>query len=173
MSDSQQQSKSKIAATLYPAAREAVLIFIITVIVAVIFNTLRPSGIPLFGFSPAKAVSGQQAKIPEITLGEAHDLYLKNKVVFVDARDPFSFEEGHISGAINIYPDEVTLHAAKLKKMVSAGSIVITYCDGPHCPLSKETARGLQLQGVPVVKVLVDGWSLWQNAGYPVAKGNK
>jgi rhodanese-related sulfurtransferase len=173
MNDSQQHCQSKIAAKLYPAIREAVFLFLITAIVAITFNALRPSGIPLFGFSPAKTVSGKPTKIPEITLGEAYDLYLKNKAVFVDARDPFSFEEGHIAGAINIYPDEVTLWAAKLKKMVSPGSAVITYCDGSHCPLGKETAQGLLLQGLPAVKVLVDGWSLWHNAGYPVAKGKE
>jgi rhodanese-related sulfurtransferase len=173
MNNFQQHCQSQIAAKLYPAVREAVFLFLITVIVAFVFNALRPSGIPLFGFSPAIHLKEQQANIPVITLSAAHDLYLKNKVVFVDARDPFSFEEGHIAGAVNIYPDEVTLSATKLKKMVSPDSAVITYCDGPQCPLSKETAQGLQLQGVPVVKVLVDGWGLWQKAGYPVAKGKK
>ncbi len=173
MNDFQQRSKSKIAATIFPAFKEAALLFLIAVVVAIVFNALRPSGIPLFGFSPAKTVNIQQAKIPEITLAEAYDLYRKHKAVFVDARDPFSFEEGHVAGAINIYPDEVTLHFAELKKMVTRGTVVITYCDGPHCPLSHETAQGLKLQGFTAVKVLVDGWSLWQKAGYPVAKGNK
>ncbi|MEN6331743.1 MAG: rhodanese-like domain-containing protein [Smithella sp.] len=173
MTDFLQKTKSKIAAILYPAFKEAVLLFLLAVLVAIVFNALRPAGISLFEFSPAKTFNVQQAKIPEITLEEAHDLYLKNKVVFVDARDPFSFEEGHIAGAINIYPDEITLHLAKLKQMISPGSIVITYCDGPHCPLSHETAQGLKLQGVPAVKVLIDGWSLWQKAGYPVTEGNK
>jgi rhodanese-related sulfurtransferase len=40
---------------------------------------------------------------------------MKNKVIFIDARDPFSFEEGRIAGAINIYPDEASFHAASLK----------------------------------------------------------
>ena len=171
MNDSQQNRKSKVTAKLYPAVREAVTLCIITVIVAIAFNALRPAGIPLFGFSSQELVSQQQANIPLITLDEAHDLYLKNKVVFVDARDPLSFEEGHISGAINIYPDEAALLAAKLKKLVPPGSIVITYCDGPQCPLSKETAQILQSQGLPVVKVFINGWSLWLNAGYAVARG--
>lgn len=173
MNDFQQNGKSAVAATLYAAVKEAAVFFLTAVIVAVIFNALRPAGIPLFGFSPAALIPKQQAPIPEITLSAAYDLYLKKKVVFVDARDPFSFEEGHIAGAVNIYPDEVALSAARLKKMVTPGTTVITYCDGPLCPLSKETAQGLRLQGLPAVKVLVDGWSLWHNAGYPVAKGEK
>jgi len=173
MTDSQQNRQTKVAVKLYPAIREAVIIFLVTAIVATVFNMLRPSGIPLFGFSSAIILQEQQANIPVVTLAAAYDLYLNKKVVFVDARDPFSYEEGHIAGAINIYPDEATLQAAKLKQMLSPGSIVITYCDGPQCPLSKETAQGLQLQGLSAVKVLVNGWSLWHDAGYPVAKGKK
>ena len=132
---------------------------------------LRFNNIPLFGFSSAALIKEQQAKITSITLSEAYDLYLKNKVIFIDARDPFSFEEGHIAGAMNIYPDEVTLHLPKLKAQLSPDSVVITYCDGPKCPLSKETAHALLRQGIPVTKVLIDGWRLWLNAGYPIAQG--
>lgn len=172
MNTFQQNFQSKITARFYPAFREAAVLFVLAVIVAVIFNALRPHGISLFGFTPALS-KNQPVNIAEITLSAAYELYLKNKIVFVDARDPFSFEEGHITGAINIYPDEVNLSAPKLKKIISRDTIVVTYCDGPRCPLSKATAQGLLLQGVPVVKVLVDGWALWSNAGYPVTKGNK
>ncbi len=173
MTDPQQNCQSKVASKLYPAIREAVILCLVTVIAATVFNMLRPSGIPLCGFSSAIILQEQQANIPVITLSAAYDLYLNKKVVFVDARDPFSYEEGHIAGAVNIYPDEAILQAAILKQMLSPGSLVITYCDGPQCPLSKETAQRLQLQGLSAVKVLVNGWSLWRDAGYPVAKGKK
>jgi rhodanese-related sulfurtransferase len=158
---------------LSSAVKEAMLISLVALIVAVAFNLSQPMPLPLFGFSPTKTVTFKQTNIPEITLGEAYDLYSKKKAVLVDARDPFSFEEGHIAGALNIYPDEIELHAAELRKMVSPGSVVITYCDGPQCPLSRETAQGLHLQGLTDVRVLADGWSLWLNAGYPVAKGRR
>jgi rhodanese-related sulfurtransferase len=171
MNDLQRDNKVTITAKLYPAMREAFILGIIAVIVAVLFNALRPVGIPLFGFSPGIIIKNQITNIPEIDLSTAHDLYSKNKVIFVDARDPLSFEEGHIPGAVNIYPDEAVLKAAQLKKTVSPDSVIITYCDGPQCPLSKQTAQALQSQGLPAVQVLVNGWSLWLNAGYPVARG--
>lgn len=173
MNDLLHKTKSKIAVILRSAFKEALLLFLIAVLVAVVFNALRPAGISLLGFSPDQTLHVPQTKIPEITLAEAYQLYLKNKVVFVDARDPFSFEEGHIAGAINIYPDEISLHLAGLKQRISPGAVIITYCDGARCPLSHETAQGLKLQGVSAVKVLIDGWGLWQKAGYPVAEGNK
>jgi rhodanese-related sulfurtransferase len=141
--------------------------------VAIVFNLLRPSGIALPGFSSANVIKQRQAQIPEISLSEAHDLYLQKKVLFVDARDPLSYEEGHIAGALNIYPDEAALYAAKLKTNIYRGVLIITYCDGPQCPLSKETAYALISQGTGEAKVLVNGWSLWLKAGYPVEKGSE
>ena len=157
----------------YPAFREGIIILAIALFIAVVFNSIRSNCIPLFGFSSAALVKEQQTKILSITLSEAYDLYVKNKVIFIDARDSFSFEEGHIAGAINIYPDEASLHAASTKIKADQGFIFVTYCDGPQCPLSKETAYALIQRGIPTVKVLVNGWSIWLNAGYPVSKGKK
>jgi rhodanese-related sulfurtransferase len=170
---SQEKLKSIIAGTLNPALKEAIIIGIAAIIAAVAVNWLRPIGIPLCGFSSESFISEQQADIPLITISEAYNLYRNRKAVFVDARDPFSFEEGHIAGAMNIYPDEVILHLPKLKAQLSPDSVVITYCDGPKCPLSKKTAHALLRQGVPGAKVLIDGWRLWVNAGYPVTQGPK
>lgn len=166
-------TKNIFSQKLYPAFREAIIILAVALFIAVVFNSFRSNNIPLFNFSSAALIKEQQAKIPSITLSEAHDLYRNNKVIFIDARDPFNFEEGHIAGAINIYPDEVSLHASSLKTKADQGFIFITYCDGPQCPLSKETAHALILRGIPTVKILVNGWSIWLKAGYPVSKGKK
>jgi rhodanese-related sulfurtransferase len=152
---------------------QSLIIVIFTVMIATLFNLLRPAGITLLGFSSANLIKQRQAQIPEISLANAHDLYLQKKVLFVDARDPLSFEEGHIAGALNIYPDEAALYAAKLKTDNYRGVLIITYCEGPQCPLSKETAYELVRQGVGDAKVLVNGWSLWLKAGYPVKKGRE
>ena len=106
---------NNLSPKLYPAFREGIILLTVALLIAVVFNSIRSNSIPLFGFSSANLIKEQLAKIHSITLSEAHDLYLKNKVVFIDARDPFSYEEGHIAGAINIYPDEVSLHALSLK----------------------------------------------------------
>jgi 3-mercaptopyruvate sulfurtransferase SseA len=44
----------------------------------------------------------------------------------------------------------------------------MAYCDGVACSLSAELARAMEERGVPRVKVLVNGWSRWKEAGYPV-----
>jgi rhodanese-related sulfurtransferase len=166
-------TQNNISLKLYSAFREGIIIMAVALFIAVVFNSLRSSGIPLFGFSSAALIKEQQAKIPEITLSEAYNLYRKNKVIFIDARDPLSYADGHITGAINIYPDEASLHASSLKIKADQGFTFITYCDGPQCPLSKETAHALILRGIPTVKILVNGWGIWLKAGYPVSKGKK
>jgi rhodanese-related sulfurtransferase len=166
-------TKKNLPQKLYPTFREGIVILAVALFVALFFNLLRPNGFPLFGFSAAALIKEQQAKIPEITLSEAYSLYRKNKVIFIDARDPLSYADSHITGAINIYPDEASLHASSLKIKADQGFIFITYCDGPQCPLSKETAHALILRGIPTVKILVNGWGIWLKAGYPVSKGKK
>ena len=164
---------NNILSKFYPAFREGIIILAIAFFIAAVFNSFRSNGISFFGFSSAALIKEQQAKIPKITLPEAYGLYLKNKVIFIDARDPLSFEESHITGAINIYPDEASLYTSSLKIKADQGFIFITYCDGPQCPLSKETAHALLLRGIPNVKILVNGWILWFKAGYPITKGKK
>jgi rhodanese-related sulfurtransferase len=166
-------TQNNLSIKLYPAFREGIIILTVALLAAVVFNLARPAGINLFGFSSADLIKEQQSKIPSITLSKAYDLHRKNKVIFIDARDPLSFEEGHIAGAINIYPDDVSLHATSLKIKADQGFIFVTYCDGPQCPLSKETTHSLIQRGIPTVKFLVNGWSLWLNAGYPISKGKK
>ena len=138
-----------------------------------LLHSIRSNSIAFFDFPSAALNKKQQTKISSITLSEAYDLYLKKKVLFIDARDPISFAEGHIAGAINIYPDEVSLHTGKLKTKADQRFLFVTYCDEPQGPLSKETAHALILRGIPTVKVLVNGWSIWSKAGYPVTKGKK
>jgi Rhodanese-related sulfurtransferase len=166
-------TSNNILSKFYPAFREGSIILAVSLFIAVVFNLIRPAGINMFGFSSAALIKEQQAIIPEISLWEAYSLYLKNKVIFIDARDPLSFEDGHIAGAINIYPDEASLHSSSLKIKADEGFIFITYCDGLQCPLSKEIAHALLLRGIPNVKILVNGWILWSKAGYPISKGKK
>jgi rhodanese-related sulfurtransferase len=98
-------------------------------------------------------------------------LYRQGKAVFLDARDPGSFDEGHIAGSLNVPPEEANAHREGVLAMANAGLEIIAYCDGIDCPLSTELARTFQRFGIPSVKVFVDGWSRWRNAGFPVEKG--
>jgi 3-mercaptopyruvate sulfurtransferase SseA len=54
---------------------------------------------------------------------------------------------------------------------VPPDSLIIAYCDGESCTLSKELAFELAARGYSHVRVLVNGWSVWQDANLPVEAG--
>jgi len=51
---------------------------------------------------------------------------------------------------------------------MSNDTLIITYCDGENCDLSHELAIFLRDMGFPNVKVLVNGWTVWQEMNLPV-----
>jgi 3-mercaptopyruvate sulfurtransferase SseA len=52
-------------------------------------------------------------------------------------------------------------------------ALVITYCDGDSCNLSKDLALFMENLGFSKVLVLVNGWTLWQDAGLPIETVNQ
>ena len=52
-------------------------------------------------------------------------------------------------------------------------AVIITYCDGDTCNLSKDLALFLENLGFSKVRILVNGWTVWHDAGLPVETGNQ
>jgi len=68
----------------------------LSLFLALIFNFYNDSGIPLiYGW-------GEKPSIPEISLGQALEIYQKNEATFVDARKSAFFTQQHIKGAQNL-----------------------------------------------------------------------
>jgi rhodanese-related sulfurtransferase len=138
------------------------------------FNAVRTTGLAWRGtWSPVSLAVSQRQGLEEISLQEAWSLSQEGRALFVDARDPVSFYEGHIKGALNCPPGEATRYLEEIRILALSGLVIIAYCDGVDCPLSTELARSLQQAGVASVQVLVDGWGRWRKAGYPTEKGNR
>jgi rhodanese-related sulfurtransferase len=146
---------------------QAALIVVLGAVVALLFNALRTSPLPLL---TAPLTAPEQL----ISITEAAALHQQGKVVFIDARDAWSFEEmGHLPGALNVEPKAVASRAAELVALANSGKKLIAYCDGEGCSLGTYTARHIAALGVPGVRVLHNGWTLWQQAGLPLAKGKE
>lgn len=107
----------------------------------------------------------------EISLEEAWEAHQAGKALFLDARDPGSFAAGHLPGALNVPPPEADSFSQEILTLQEAGMVPIAYCDGVDCPLSAELARALKELGLVGVRVLVNGWSRWREAGYPIEEG--
>jgi rhodanese-related sulfurtransferase len=153
---------------------QGVCLGVFAAILAAGFNAVRSSGLPWVGqWSPTTAAAANLQGVEAITLQEAWSCYQEGKALFVDARDPLSFKGGHIKRAWNVPLAEVERSLAEIGILAKAGLAVIVYCDGVDCSLSSELARTLQKRGVPSVKIIVDGWRLWSEAGYPVEGGGR
>lgn len=124
-------------------------------------------------WAPASLAASQRQGLEEIPLQEARSPYQTGKALFLDARDPVSFYEGHIKGALSVPPGEAETHLKEIMAQAKSGRAIIAYCDGVDCPLSTELVRSLQQAGVASVRVLVDGWSRWHQAGFPTEKGGR
>lgn len=147
------------------------LLGVIAVTVAVLGNTLHADRLPWIGdYSEQTRLvspSGRQLIIP---LPEAFRLHEQKRALFIDVRSPAEYQEGHIQGAINVPLSQAESQLLPALDGVPDSAIVITYCDGDHCNLSKELAIMIESFGFTNVKVLVNGWSVWKKAGYPIER---
>jgi len=157
---------------------QGALIILIAAALSLLVNHFRQGGVPLVGhrappasetgLSGLKTAGGGENTI--ISIDEARALFLTNGAVFVDARPEELYRAGRIKGALNLPPDRIEELLPVVAAQIPPDSLVIAYCDGENCPLSEEVALQLSARGFSHVQVLVNGWSVWQDAGLPVEK---
>lgn len=71
-------------------------------------------------------VAGQAMRnVPRISIDEVKALMAKKQVLLIDVRDPQSFAEGHMPGAINVPFDHIPNHVEAWK---SEKRLLVTYC---------------------------------------------
>jgi rhodanese-related sulfurtransferase len=147
--------------------QQAILLVVFAAAVGIGFNVIRSN--PLQWVD----VRSKQAQLTEleglsISLSEAFQHYKRETAIFLDARNPNSFESGHIKGAINMPFQKIDDYFYEFAQTTLSDTFIITYCDGINCNLSHELALFLTDMGFTNVKVLVNGWAAWQAAEFPV-----
>jgi rhodanese-related sulfurtransferase len=145
------------------------LIILIALAVSLGVNHFRRGGLPFTRELSSRGLSGgdKKAEEPIIKFEEARALFLTNGAVFVDARPAEVYHQGHIRGALNLPLDSLDEYLPDFSVQVPPDSLIITYCDGQSCHLSKEVALQLAAKGYSHVEVLVNGWSVWKDSGLP------
>ena len=118
-------------------------------------------------WSPVARLTVSPGKSLVITLEDARDAHNENRALFIDARSPEEFGSGHLRGAINLTWLDFDTRGSTLLKDVPKDKLIVTYCDGENCDLSKELAQMLIGAGFTNVHVLVNGWTVWKVAGLP------
>lgn len=103
-----------------------------------------------------------------LTMDDAYNLYLGGKALFLDARDPYEYEEGHIKGAISLPFDWMEDYWDDVEPLLNPDQVIIAYCGGVDCELSVFLARDLKYQGFEKSYIFFGGWLKWIEAGLPV-----
>jgi len=166
------------------ALRQAVLLVALGAILGTAANLFAPWRIPwiarqtvleaasdslLLGSLPAARPGEGVAKPLSITLPQAKALFDRRAAIFVDARPPYEYDEGHIAGAVNIPWEEIEYYETDIAQL-PRDSTVVVYCAGKSCDLSQHLGDELATRGFRKVRVFFGGWVGWNNAKYPVEK---
>lgn len=88
------------------------------------------------------------------------------ELVLLDARPPSDYLAGHISGAVSVPFYAVEDALDQLPRDVW----IVCYCACPHAE-SGIAADALEAAGFDLVRVLDEGFLVWQDLGYPVTAG--
>lgn len=147
------------------------LLMVAAGVIALAVNHWRDVPLPLIGdWSAEGRVTDKSGKNLLIPLGEAKQLFERKAARFLDARSQPQYADGHISGALNLPWQDVAKAFTDIAVQLDEKDLIITYCDGEGCELSHDLAMYLQDMGFANVRVLVNGWTVWQNGGLPTEK---
>jgi rhodanese-related sulfurtransferase len=150
------------------AVREAVVLSLVALALAFFYNGVTDKGI--FGEPKPAVATPPSGAAPEIIpLEMAAELHRGGAALFVDSRHDFDFRLGHIPGAICIPLKDADGLIAGLT--IAKDHPVVVYCDGAECNSSLEVGSKFSAAGYTKVYVFYAGWSAWQSAGNPTAKG--
>lgn len=145
-------------------------LLLFAVLIGLCANALRTGSLPLVADWSMKAQvsSGPGGGDLLITLEDAEILYFDRQAVFLDARSEEAFGAGHIEGAKNLPWEEFDQFFPEVMAELPLETIIVAYCDGETCNLSKELAFALVAKGYDHVRVLLDGWKQWQESSLPI-----
>ncbi len=144
-------------------------LIVLAALTAILTNAWRSDGIPLIGdWSVDARFSDAAGDSMVISLDLAREQFQTGSAVFLDARPESQYFEGHIQGALNLPWQEVDRYFIEVADRINGSGMIIAYCDGEGCELSHDLALFLKEMGFGNVHVLVNGLTLWQQAGLPI-----
>jgi rhodanese-related sulfurtransferase len=158
--------------------KECLLILAVALVAAFSVNALSPRGIALVGEwdTAAGAVTawardGVVERDRELAdLAQVRRIHADKTAVFIDARSPGDFADGHVPDAVSFPVNEFDERIGDFWEAVPLEAELIVYCSGRECEDSHRLAGLLQEAGYLNVRVFIDGFSGWADAGYPISQ---
>jgi rhodanese-related sulfurtransferase len=154
----------------------AILIILIAVAVAMAVNALSPNGIALKGVWYDNRHKVELAIPPSydpkvdslLTMDDAFALWQTKQAIFLDAREPDEFVEGHIPGAVSFPFEEWDQYWSDIQTKITPESRIVCYCGGLDCEASLDMARELKVQGYPNAYIFFGGINKWTELKLPL-----
>ena len=118
-----------------------------------------------------------------LSIEDAKKMYDLNSAIFIDARDPAEFSDGHITNALNIpyenindfeYEDilDSLVVPVAIKEDSSVEKYLVIYCSGEGCSLSEDWAYEMSEYGPFHDDITIfyfeAGFPAWKDLGYPI-----
>ena len=144
------------------------------------YNSYNLDGISFWeekGFPLIRGPKLPPSQEPAIVhLQEAYEHYflMFKDIVWVDVRNKDDYSKGHVKGALGISLSDLEYNLDRIPK----DKEIVFYCegtwDGGKCDSSMSAGRILIKNGFKQgkIKVFEDGYGAWENAGYPIEKGD-
>ena len=154
---------------------QAPLIIFMAGLVALCANSLRSDSLPLVGDWSVKADTSEGGASENIVIPVegAEKLFSAGLVLFIDARDPEDYADCHIKGALSLPLSDVETRFPEIAGGLPTDKISVTYCDGEGCHMGHDLALFLREKGFSNAWELVNGMTVWLNAGLPVEEGSE
>jgi len=156
--------------------KKVLYILLFAIVLALVYNIFsidgidfvkKESKIDMLKSIDVTGVADTNKSLKAITLAQAIQLYSKENVIFVDARDKWEFSDGHIKGAINIPEYSFDSNITDVSTL-SKENIIIVYCSEEDCNLSKKLTEQFLILGFNKTYVFLGGITEWKEAELPI-----
>ncbi len=172
------RNKNRISSTAEWASITArgMLLLFLAVCAALIVNQLSPAGIPLMGqwdqkkgivhANPESELFNDHLEIDNIEVAKL--IYDGAETIFVDARSGEDYAAGHVKGAVSLPLGDFDVNIEGLFNRYPPEQPIVTYCSGRTCEDSHHLARLLLDAGYENINIMIDGFQIWREKGFPV-----
>ncbi len=143
------------------------LVIVISIVLAVIFNTTNPNGIPLIPEFPDRNA------IPMVSPSVALEEFQHGETLILDALPTNFYQQRHIRGAVNIPLGLFDIVYLMTFAEVDREKKIVVYGETVSKLYDIEVADKLLLRGHSNVRIMEGGITAWEGMGYPVEENAK
>ena len=152
--------------TMKSIIRQICGILLISGMLAAVVNRVHPHRIPwVQNWALHIETRARQEGIRMMPLRSALEEFGQGHAVFIDARSPAAFAEGHIPGALSMPLPSIDDHFEALGQLMDSGRRLVIYCGSRECDDALLMAIELQAMGASNVVWFVDGFEAWKKYG--------